>query len=81
MVRLLSAPPSMEYPSSDGKPIAEGDFQLYPLLYAVDRLALYFRNDPDVYVSGNLLLYYEERNLRARGAGRVRGVWSAQGPT
>ena len=78
MVRLLSAPPAMEYPSSDGKPIAEGDLQLHPLIYAVERLDLYFRNDPNVYVSGNLLLYYEERNLRARVAPDVFVVFGAR---
>ena len=34
-------------------------------MYAVDRLRYYFRNHADVYVSGNLLLYYEEGNPRA----------------
>ncbi len=43
--------------SSDGKPMAESDFQRIPLTYAVDRLRYYFRNHADVYVSGNLLLY------------------------
>ena len=66
MASTLSAPPAVavDYPSSDGKPMAESDSQRKPLTYAVDRLEIYFRNDPDVYVSGNILLYYEEDEER-----------------
>ncbi|MDE0445647.1 MAG: Uma2 family endonuclease [Spirochaetaceae bacterium] len=59
------APAKVHYPSSDGKPMAESDFQRTPLTYAVDRLRQHFRSRRDVYVSGNLLLYYEEGNPRA----------------
>ena len=41
------------------------DFQRTPLTYAVDRLRHHFRDRRDVYVSGNLLLYYREGNPRA----------------
>jgi hypothetical protein len=58
----------IEYPDSDGKPIAESDFQRKPLFYAVEALNLYFRNRLDVYVSANLLVYYEEGNSVARVA-------------
>jgi Uma2 family endonuclease len=50
------------YPDSDGKPLAESDFQRKPLSYAVEALTYFFRDQPDVYVSGNLLIYYEEGN-------------------
>ena len=67
MASSISAPPApaaaMEYPSSDGKLMAESETQLIPLMYAVDCLRHYFRNRPDVYVSGNLLIYYEEGTL------------------
>ena len=55
----------VEYPESNGEPVAESDFQRHYLLYAVDVLGQHFRAQPDVYVSGNLLLYYEEGNPRA----------------
>lgn len=55
----------IEYPSSDGKPVAESDHQLTPLTYARDGLRHYFRHRPDVYVAGNLLIYYEQGNPRA----------------
>jgi Uma2 family endonuclease len=54
-----------EYPSEDGQPIAESDFQLFPLLNTIQILDTYFHNRPDVYVSGNLLIYYEEGNPKA----------------
>ena len=59
------APAKVHYPSSDGRPIAESDFQRTPLTYAVDRLRHHFRGRRDVYVSGNLLLYYQKGNPRA----------------
>jgi len=53
------------YPDSDGLPIAESDFQLGPLMYAIDALRAYFQGRDDVYVAGDLFLYYEEGNPRA----------------
>ena len=77
MASSLSAPlapaAAIDYPSSDGKPMAESDSQRKPLTYAVDCLGYYFRNHPDVYVSGNLLIYYEE-GTRARVAPDVFGA-------
>ncbi|MEW5986554.1 MAG: Uma2 family endonuclease [Chloroflexota bacterium] len=42
--------------------MAESDFQRKPLMYAVQALDYFFRHDPDVYVTGNIILYYEEGN-------------------
>ncbi|BAY26807.1 hypothetical protein NIES2100_66230 [Calothrix sp. NIES-2100] len=52
----------IEYPEEDGKPMAEGDLQRKYLVYATDVLEIYFQNRPDVYVSGNLFVYYEQGN-------------------
>ena len=57
----------VEYPSSDGRPVAESDHQFIPLTYAANRLREHFREREDVYVAGNLLLYYE-RDTQARVA-------------
>ena len=65
------APAEVEYPSEDGKPVAESDFQLNVLIYARERLRIWFRDDckrDDVYVAGNLMIFYEEGNT---------GVWVA----
>lgn len=57
--------PNIDYPSSDGQPMAESDFQRDPLIYAVQTLERYFRDRADVYVSGNLFIYYEAGNRAA----------------
>ena len=64
----LSVTPSateIYYPDTDGLPVAESDFQLGPLMYAIDALRAYFQGRDDVYVAGDLFLYYEEGNPRA----------------
>lgn len=53
------------YPSSAGKPIAEGDFQRIQLTYGIDSLSFHFKAALDIYVSGNLFIYYEEGNPSA----------------
>ena len=57
-------PAAVDYPSSDGKPLAENDAQLHAILYAVGALRVRYGDRPDVYVSGDLLVYYEEGNRR-----------------
>ena len=66
MATPMLAPVEVEgYPSSDGKPVAESDFQFTPIAYARDALRDHFRDRPDVYVAANLLLYYERYNREA----------------
>jgi Uma2 family endonuclease len=50
------------YPERDGKPMAETDIHREALADTIATLADFFRDDPDIYVAGNLLLYYEEGN-------------------
>ena len=42
--------------------MAESDFQRRPLTYAVEALGIFFAGRPDVYVSGNMFVYYEQGN-------------------
>ena len=65
--RTLS-PPAIDYPSGDGKPLAENDWQLRAIFDSFAALDHHFRDRPDVYVSSDLLIYYEEGNPRARAA-------------
>lgn len=53
-----------DYPCSDGKPMAESDLHRQIMLDLIEALAYHFRGR-EVYVSGNLLLYYERGNPRA----------------
>ena len=58
--------------------MAESDAQRIPLTYAVERLGQHFRGRDDVYVTGNLLLYYEEGNPGASVAPDVFVVMGAK---
>jgi len=53
------------YPESDGKPVAETDWHIWQLLFTRAVLSDFFRDRPDAYASGNMLLYYEEGNPKA----------------
>ncbi len=48
------------YPESDGKPMGETDTHIKLLTYLREALLDYFRTDPNVYVAGNLFVYYEQ---------------------
>ena len=72
-------PAAVDYPSSDGKPLAENDPQLHATLYAFDALRLrYSDRRPDVYVSADLLIYYEEGNPRVSVAPDVFVVFGVE---
>ena len=68
MNRASLSPAAVEYPSGDGKPMAENDWQLLAIIDAISALYRYFESRTDVYVSGDLFIYYEEGNPRARVA-------------
>lgn len=72
----LPREPEIEYPESDGKPMAESDVHLEVMLALIQGLRDHFSQIPDVYVAGNLLLYYEEgkRSSVAPDVFVVRGV-------
>ena len=55
----------VHYPCSDDQPMAESEFQLVPMLYALSVLRTHFRCREDVYVGGDMFLYHEEGNPRA----------------
>jgi hypothetical protein len=48
----------IDYPETDGKPMAESDLHRDLMFYIIHRLQRYFAGKR-VYVTGNLLLYYE----------------------
>ena len=71
------APVEIDYPSSDGEPVAESSFQLIPLFYAFDALRRRYAGREDVFVAADLLLYYEEGNPAAAVAPDVFVVLGA----
>ena len=54
------------YPDSDGNPMAETDAQLYPLTETVLALRQHYSERDDVYVSGDLLVYYRMNDNTVR---------------
>ena len=56
----LNYDPDTIYPESDGNPMTESDPTRDYLVYSVEALNLYFQSRSDVYVSGNLFVYYEQ---------------------
>ena len=59
-----TAATAIEYPTSDGKPMAESDLHREVMVDVIDTLQGWFAADPSVYVSGNLLVFYEPGNLQ-----------------
>ena len=64
MPHKIKAAPTIVYPESDGKPMAETEYHRDIMIDFIQMLKHYFRNVNDVHVSGNLLIYYEEGNPR-----------------
>jgi Uma2 family endonuclease len=54
----------IRYPTRDGKPMAESELHMEDMIDTIQVLQDHFSDEPDVYVWGNMLLYYEEGNPR-----------------
>ncbi len=57
-----SVPPEIDYPDSDGQPMAETPDHRDNLSYLVEMLRFWFIDEPKVYVSGNMFIYYVPGN-------------------
>ena len=53
-------PDEIHYPSSDGQPVAENSWQWKAMHHAFAMLDAHYASRADVYVIGDLLIYYEE---------------------
>ncbi len=62
MATVAPATPEIEYPSSDGEPMAETPIHRDAMYDSIAMLGAYFADEPDVYVSGNMMMYYVEGN-------------------
>ena len=65
----------VHYPESDGKPMAESDVHQAVMFDLIHALKTRYSGEPDVYVSGNILLYYVEGNPRASVSPDVLVTW------
>ena len=54
----------IDYPTSDGKPMAKSELHAEVMSELIATLRGYFAHRDDVCVSGNLLVYYEQGNAR-----------------
>jgi Uma2 family endonuclease len=52
------------YPETDGRPMAETDTHRDLITELIKSLEDFFADRPDVYVTGNILLYYEPDNIK-----------------
>ena len=64
----VRTPDEILYPSSDGQPVAETDVHIEELLTLRTLLRIRYADRDDVYVAGNLLVYFEQGNGAARVA-------------
>jgi Uma2 family endonuclease len=65
------------YPSSDGQPMAESDLHRKEMVDLIEALTRRYQDTPDVYVAGNLFLYYRQgdpRSVVAPDVFLVKGV-------
>jgi Uma2 family endonuclease len=54
----------VDYPTGDGKPMAETDVHRDDMVDVIQMLKDHFADERDVYVSGNLLMFYVEGDRR-----------------
>ena len=69
---------TIEYPDSDGEPIAENDWQLTAMLYAIPTLREWFADREDVYAGGDMLIYYQMNDNETRVAPDVFVVFGTE---
>ncbi len=56
--RLSYVPTDVFYPAEDGKPMAASDLHRHQLFRTLNTLETHFSQNPTVYVSGDILMYY-----------------------
>ena len=60
--------PGIEYPDTDGEPMAEDEEQLYAMIDAITTLGEWYAGREDVHVGGDLLFYYRMNDNETRVA-------------
>ena len=80
-VRKREMIPGIYYPESDGQPMGETDIHIQLMIDLRSALQNYFRDERNVYVGSNMLLYYVEGNPKkvlAPDVFVVRGINKGQ---
>ena len=60
--------PNIHYPDTDGEPLAETEYQFNPLTEMVHALRVHYEDRPDVYVAGDMFVYYRMNDVSANVA-------------
>lgn len=64
MLDVSYVQPPNDYPTGDGKPMAETDDHREQMVELISTLKHHFRNNSHAYVSGNLLWFYQQGDRR-----------------
>jgi len=72
---LVRRKPEIEYPDSDGQPLSDNTLQFQWIVTLQGGLDALFRDDPDVFVAGDLLWYPSEGDSVTRAAPDVMVVF------
>jgi Uma2 family endonuclease len=64
MIRKFTPFVLNDYPTSDGRPMAETDWHRDLMLQLIATLKAHYAADPNTYVSGNLLVFYRPNDRR-----------------
>ncbi len=73
--RPAAKPSLYDYPASDGKPMGETPWHMRAMLEAVGMLTEFFRDRPDVYVGGNMMMELRLEGERLRLYDPARGEY------
>jgi Uma2 family endonuclease len=68
MSTLATKPQAIDYPDSDGQPVADNTLQFEWIVTLQGNLDLLFRDNPDVFVAGDHLIYPVEGSAELRQA-------------
>ncbi len=77
-ISTLTAPEAVVYPTRDGRPMGETDKHRELMAYLIAALKVHFMGQPDVYVSGNNFVFWEEGQPKSRVSPDAYVVFGAE---
>ena len=63
-IPFVPADGTIYYPDEDGLPMAASDYHLRLLIWTLQALEAHFAHKPDVYITGDIMMYYREGDPR-----------------
>lgn len=74
----LAAPRTVIYPTRDGRPMGETDKHRELMAYLIAALKIHFAGQPNVYISGNNFVFWEEGQSKSRVSPDTYVVFGAE---